>query len=504
MTPEAKIPTVFISSTFVDDYGGERLPVPLRKQIIERRHELPVRIWAYEHNYRGLNDGPDADTIIDRCFAGIESCDLFVFLLTGRHGTGAGYGGAIAQASYLELELFAAAMLRKPIIVLQEHGRPADDALQAALEMLRRSLGTRRYFVGYDAALFARFVEACEALARTGEPEGRGPSGLADWLSLRRSREDPAADLDSPGVVFLGGTQMTADRSGDLDLAQAMLDEVSTGIRNKMGHVDMIPHGAALFRIWTAMRELSGHSVRSPQVATLWNKAYGLWAGKASWFGLHGHTFMGPYAALNSQVLLRRAFEGDAEFAGGHELRESFGARASALYSIAQKVVRWERKLFHYDQAMIAANRALASDAGARQGVLSIRGHALMRSGMLARPWRFWEAAADLKASLDLRIANGAAAASIGEARVDYGFCMMLTGRIFAGIAEMQAGVVLLRSDTSVDGLSFLGRGLRKLEQGALLVGRRSLALAARAEREAVIAKTQAMDQARKLPISFG
>jgi hypothetical protein len=79
----------------------------------EARPALPVELWAYEHIWGKEAEGAPplaADTIIDRCFEGIKDCDLFVFIVTGRHGTGAGYVEDNVAASYLELELFAAAV----------------------------------------------------------------------------------------------------------------------------------------------------------------------------------------------------------------------------------------------------------------------------------------------------------------------------------------------------------------------------------------------------------
>ncbi len=492
-------PTVFLSSTFKDYYGGGLVDVPLRKKILENRVGLPVRIWAYEHDWRGLDFDPDADTIVDRCFDGIKNCDLFAFLLTGRHGSGVGYFEQSAQASYLELELFAAAVLRKPVLVLHERGRVPEDALSAAMGMLSRSADTALYLVGDQDELFRSFRTVCDALAR-GLQRKVNAGALPDWLSRQRSRAHGDEDLAAPALQFLGG-DLRAERGAthNPDLARRLLDEVGSGRRTKGGVAQLLPHGAALFRIWTAMRELmvrDGERM-TPEVAMLWDRALGLWAGKASWFGLHGHTVMGPYAALNTQTRLRTTFASVPAFRDGRDVREPLGARASALHSIAQTVETWERKLFHFDQAILAATQAMQRDTNATQGILSIRGLALLRSGLLARPWRFWDGERDLAESLKIRERAGLTPASIGEAMVDHGFARILTGRIFAGFAEMRSGVELLRTDSSANGLAFLARGLRKLEQGAWLTGRRRAARRAYAERMSLASRIEAMDQAR-------
>ena len=124
-------PIVFLSSTFKDEFGAGRRSIPLRTRILEEAHTLPAKLWAYEHIWPTTLDPtkPDADTIIDRCFAGIKACDLFVFILSGAYGTGAALIDERAFSSYLELELFAAEVLKKPILVLHYKGRDPNPAL---------------------------------------------------------------------------------------------------------------------------------------------------------------------------------------------------------------------------------------------------------------------------------------------------------------------------------------------------------------------------------------
>jgi hypothetical protein len=77
-------PAVFLSSAFKDTFNDESQYVPLRRHILENKPTLPVWLWAYEHYWSENSEkiDPAADTIIDRCFAGIQEADLFVFLPT--------------------------------------------------------------------------------------------------------------------------------------------------------------------------------------------------------------------------------------------------------------------------------------------------------------------------------------------------------------------------------------------------------------------------------------
>ena len=114
------------------------------------RYFLYASVFVSEHivfllNYWHMNSSElrrsiaiieNADQIIDLCFKEIKECDLFVFLLSDRHGTGVLYSEHRFYASYLELELFAAAMLRKPVLVLHQRDRnpegPLEDARSSA------------------------------------------------------------------------------------------------------------------------------------------------------------------------------------------------------------------------------------------------------------------------------------------------------------------------------------------------------------------------------------
>jgi hypothetical protein len=499
-------PVVFLSSVFKDTFGDAFQPVPLRQRILEEKRSLPVWLWAYEHYWpENVEDpGPDADTIIDRCFAGIKSADLFVFILTKRHGSGVTYFEDPSWASYLELELFAAAILRKPIVVLHLRGHEPEDALRDTLLLLSRAFTTGEYIIDNENGLYRRFRELCDSLA-AGTLKFRDRSATAhlpEWLSVQRSRPGLEEDLLDPSIMFLGGQFTSPKPSANPDRAARLLAQVSSGMRpSPVAGQSMLPHGAALFRIWAAMRELmdkKGTTLSDPSTAVLWDRGLGLWASRASWFGLHGHVWMGPLAAVNSQTALRAAFASSPEYAGAQDVREPLGARASAIYSIAQRMdTRW-RKLWHYRQVLILTTQAIERDTGAQQGALSIRGHAQMQMARLGIVWKLWHALEDFKNSLELRINAGAAPANVGEAMTDLGFCYVLIGKWNKGLSLLQEGVVLMRNDASATGKAFLARGLRKLEHAAKLTGAWSLARKVLEERLAVSVEAEALDQARE------
>jgi hypothetical protein len=501
-TNEPKRPTVFISSTFRDDFDGIRWPVPLRRRIIENKSKFPAFIWVYEHFWRQGEEPLDADTIIDRCFSGIRDSDLFVFLLTGRHGSGASYFEDRTFASYLELELFAASMLRKPVLVLHERGHEPDERLRDTMLLLHRAFKSGGYLLDDEDGLYRELHRACVQLAAGTLELGKNPIvHLPEWLSIRRCRTSLGEDLEDPKLAFLDGVLKADKASTDPAKAERLLAQVSSGVRIKGGNEGPLPHGSALFRVWAAMRELmdmKGTTLSDPATAILWDRAFGLWASKASWFGLHGHVWMGPLAAINSQTGLRETFATSPEYRAASDVREPLGARASAIYSIAQRMDTRSRKRRHYREVIVLATRAMERDQDAQQGVLSIRGHALMRTAFLGEVWKLLEAAEDFKRCYDIRIRMGASPASVGEALCDFGFARIFTGHVPSGLAMMQEGIDLMRTDTSVNGKAFLARALRKLETAAKFTLSLDLIRRVREERLAIADQTEALDQARK------
>lgn len=179
------------------------------------------------------------------------------------------------------------------------------------------------------------------------------------------------------------------------------------------------------------------------------------------------------------------------------DTREPIGAKASALYSVAQRMTTTARQLYHYEQAAMQAERAISLDPNGAGGALSVRGHANLRIARLGRPWRVLDARRDFADSLTARERSGASDPSIGEAEADLCFAMILTGHPFGGIARLRHGVERLRGNRSTNGRAFLARGLRKLEAGARLTWRLGLAEEARRERLAIATDIEAIDQMR-------
>jgi hypothetical protein len=368
--------------------------------------------------------------------------------------------------------------------------------------ILQRAFTPGAYLVDDEAGLFEHFQSACRALATAGAARAGADAGrvLPEGLSFRRTRRGLDADLADPSLLFLNGHSRTRGLKGDPGKAQLLLDQVAAGTRTIGGSERVMPHGAAMFRLWAAMRELMDDTNRGsadPQIACLWDRALGLWAGKASWFGLHGHIWMGPLAAINSQIGLRRRMAAEPAFRPDRDMREPVGARASALYSIAQRMRTRRRKLFHFRQVVKLASEAMEHDPAGRGGAISIRAHALVQIARLGHLWKLWEAKAEFERFLHMRQSAGASEAAVGEAKADLGHLLVLMGRRRKGLALLGEGIAQLRSDGSADGQAFLARGLRKLAHAAEQAGKKDLQRAARDELAGIGRRVEAIDQLR-------
>jgi hypothetical protein len=431
-----------------------------------------------------------ADQIIQRCFADIKKCDLFVYLQTRRHGSRVAFPEADpTRATYLELELFAAALLRKPMVVLRERDSEPEPELEGLLNVLRSSFGDGMEFVDGAEGLLEAFrsevvLRAIEARATV------RTAGIPDALSALRSRPSFEEDFANPRLRFLGGHGPATGRPGDHDIASALVAQVASGLTPDGG---IMSHGASVFRLWAAIRELRALDLHDPQAAILWDRVLGLWSRKVSWFGVHGHVYMGALAAANSQIDLRkehRSAEVDTDS------RPPLVAKASATYSVAGRMGTRAKAIHHYAEAAWLSKEAALSDAEGSSGALAVQGFSMFQLAKLKRsPDLLAKAKAAFREQLKRR-EGGVNEAEVGEAEFDLGFVSLVGVRPFAAFSLMQAGLDKMRTHGSADGLARLARVLRKFELVSLAF-RPFSTLRTRAERKLVADLVDAQDQLR-------
>lgn len=456
-------PTIFLSSTFAHDWLGERRVATkqLRKRLTDSAPG--VNVWAYEALFDQDERAPGPQ-ILDRCVEGVEASDLFVFLLTGRHGSGMDLGAnRAAVVSYLEAELFTAAAARKPIAVLILRGAEPEPELRNVLDILRSAFPAKAFFTGDEEELLSRWRELAISLRRKKLSIFTKLSRLVDSLSFARAQGGWREDLANPELRFLDGRLSSGRGEPNLPLVHALLDQVAGGVTS-MG--EPLKYPARLTRLWTALRELgqAGEAAAfGADLAPLWDRALGLWGGVASWFGLHGHLQLSPLAAINTQLTIRSRAARNIEDSDSE--RSPVGARASALYSLALRAGR--RRGYHLQQTVALTTQAMERRLETEGGLLAIRGAAHMRLR------HFLRAETDFRQSLAWRERHGVNNFSVGDAMVDLAFARAFTRPLFGDLPLLEGGLRMMQDGPpGPNDRAFLARAYRKAAIAYSMAGR--------------------------------
>ncbi|WGM39755.1 hypothetical protein [Caulobacter sp. NIBR1757] len=455
---------LFFSSCF-DDPERQRLNIRDRVMALNPPFDrddpgaaanLPV--WLAE-SHKVLD--PNAPTLpLSKamfCVSGVRESDVYVAVARSRHGSGVELSpGEQVQASYFELELFEAALLRKPAHIFLLKGAPPSPRLEGLLRLLAPAFPGLSWTPLDEDEIFHR-VEAL--LERQTRPNrfpwlaGAVASGKRMADRLTGTRYQPYDPLDQPpGIQFLNGLGDPAATEPSRDVLEHLLAKAD---------LEADHHGKLTF-LWMAIRELMGAPPSEPRAMALipyWDRALSAWNSAGAWYGLHGHPLMGCLAALGSLSRIRAA-NGD--------LRDApHGALASEYYSIAKtlgapwlkaEVLKTSSK--HIDAAFLK---------GASSGNHALRGSILQAMGDRK------SAIADYERTVDLRRNHEAATpGSIGDALSELGFALVRSRQTRRGLDLMEEGVALLESEPPS---GFLVRAKRKLGRAYLMAGAPLLAL---------------------------
>lgn len=428
---------------------------------------LRARIWArYEKDERGQvwvaeQIRPDLDPtrgasqleIADACLDAIEEARDFVLLDTGEYGSRLCFQDAFAEASFLEMELFQAALLSKPITIIFV-GRAGEISPLGQLAMqLVPHISTFRV---------ENLVEAEDMLLRhfDGDSLGAPRSGLSKLLSQRlvetRHRDWRNTRLfDEP--QFMDG-RICGPISGmaDLDVAAHFLDLAAAHSETNR----------ILSRTWIAMRSLMPMhyaQTNDPAALELWDRALRLWSSAAAWRGMHGHLWLGNVAVLGSLAQLRiRSGKPlvDFELDNGGDVH---GSLASVYYSLSKRVPRrMGSKLL--DRAEAYVDDGLKTrDPVQRDTLLPLRG------SIQARHYRFRAAARDYQEALDIAVKRGREPGQIGFLLTELGFMELFLLKPRIARHRIEEGLAQMTPDVSSPG--FRVRALRKHALTALATG---------------------------------
>ncbi len=455
--------------------------------LLTGHEELKGEIHALGRQFGGIyvaekDDprlSPDPLANADRLLQLIrETPLLFCILGAPHHGTSIG----IARTSYFEIELFQAALLQRSIHVFEFEGFSPDVALKDVLTALRPCLRPVQWkTVRSDANVVSAIRVVLDQHERHADSLWTGTSLarlVTNWWHVRAMRSE--LDRNVTPIRWLNDAVIPGPPP-DPTIVTRLLSKATAAANQEQ----------RLGRLWLVLRELMGAPFRNPEYDAFrsdWSSALTAWWSSASWYGLHGHGFLGPLAAgktLEEIHGLIRSCPNSATDTPSHPAR----ALASSHYSIAKLLLDGAGRRWHFAEALTHIMRGLKEPAGDHSDLLLIRGSIAFRQ---LRPWT---AVDEYSAALSIRQRRDVPPHQIGEALTELGFAYLFTGRILRGRKLLNEGVRLL-ADGPDKGLLF--RAQRKLVAANLVSGRfRSAARLRKSTRDAAKALGY-LDQSRQ------
>jgi tetratricopeptide (TPR) repeat protein len=371
--------------------------------------------WVAERFPEHLEFGGDL-AIVDCLIQKLRESDLFVCILAdsrrgqNQTGTSIHLNEMATRVSFFEIELYAAAMYRKPVFVYALEGFDPGPRLTWLLELLSRAFPNwqRPILLKPDDILVnLRHVLTSHAKSAFQPPE-KSLSSLV--RSLYQAREHSLSH-PTPLLLFDGASEIGALPDRD------QIGELIYEYRRTKNFQQKAT------RLWLALRTLMTASYqvadvqqdgRLKEFLPLWDAILADWAGVASWQGWHGHLYAGTIAPLNSQVIVRsQSFPKDSEFTPEIILPPD-GSLASAYYNIA-KVTGGIFGFRALRRATQYINRAIETRGGPTDNLLAIRGSIRLRS------LNWFGAVADFQQMRKIREGNGSSPQKLADVYMHLG-----------------------------------------------------------------------------------
>lgn len=371
-----------------------------------------------------------------------------------------------AYGTYLEIEVFFAIALKKPIILFREVGITLEPPLEQLLAVAERSGAIHHEERIQRAELPRKAVEAYRRVSAS----LRSP--LARFTTFLAGRRDPRIDYRNVEPFLYGVSLPGARREPNLDVHDELF---------RSGQDPRLPLSDRMTRLWLALQELMpfrSEIERDPELAGRWQASLDAWGSCASWFGLHSHLAVSPLVA---QAERARLFERGQSL----KLPVPYGPLSSARYSMARRQLLGRRRRAEMDRVAYEAQMAIASGGQDEAGARSIIGFALLQN---MRPSAAVE---QFQLSLDLRGREGDEG-RIGEGLADLGLARFLSGHPWQGTELLAEGVEMLaRSERH----GFHLRTMKKLEYAYLATGHWQKARQVREQRTQKARSTEYFDQ---------
>jgi hypothetical protein len=451
-------PLVFLSSVL---NGGDAVPSGLRPE----RERVYRHGEAFGHNSVWVdeiiepNRGPDPLAAIDDFLFELQRSRVYLAMIASDWpGSGITIAERSANATFFETELFYAAVLGRPIVVIVRTDIRISPETRNLLSLLQRVLPRIAWHQVASASEVEDRAKRVVDQVATGKLQELAPKRdelgrlLRYWWNWREP------DVGAPGLRWLDGRFLPIERAPSAAIVEECLRLTPTAPSERQ----------RLSRLWIAARELMGvphDRSTDPHWLDLWNRVLTEWNSASAWYGLHGHSELGYLAALNTLFDIRKSGR-----ILSHSLNDDpawdppYASLASAYYATARRVSSRRLRQIGLRRALSLLDSAVARDDLTRSNVLAVRG------SVLQKLWAFNSSVDVYREVLRLRKSSPSATqGSIGEAMTELGFGLLFTFRWREGRDLLREGVSLMETGNYRRG--FVVRGKRKLATGLLLTG---------------------------------
>jgi len=424
----------------------------LCKELWSLRETIFFKIGGQQYVYVDEHVNPDRNIqqqddleVVDELIQRVREASAFVCILGGtRHGSAVKISVNESSVSFFEVELFQAALLRKPVHVFVRNDFTPEPRLHRLLEILDFYLPE---WISQKRLSDREIAEQCHRLVNRDRL-------TSPFRSLRHIYH-PVRRFVQGLYTARGGSKIRFPEEEyeprHEQLNRDLLQEVS-----KLIHAQSNEE-RRLALLWIGIRELMAapYGICSDlEILQYWNDLLGEWAKAGAWYGLHADTPLGCLAALNSVTVVREHLKQHSTNRRLHDVEYPGGALASAKYSIAKRLILKQDREKRFHDALNDLNIAMQIPESDEAGLRAIRGSIYRQLGKVT------DAISEYEAVLRLRQSCGANPAAIGEAMSELGYAYLRHLQFRKGLDYCREGVNLLRHGTRS---GFLVRGLRKL-----------------------------------------
>ena len=392
----------------------------------------------------------DSLTLADELLSRISEASCFLCILAGSsHGSLLPVDDALTSVSYFEIELFAAALQRKPIYLLVHESFEPIPQLASLLDILRFAFPDWRDIKELnDKDIVDAAKKIADSVSDASKISTRKfPTVFSSTVNRIAQAFYTSRGRDRQNVMFLGGQQVGINRPANVDLVRHLLVE----IKNRQNQQER------LSRLWLAVRELNTPALNikpDTEAIALLEDVLELWSGAGAWYGLNADMHLGCLAALNSVYELRQKRKSLGALPS-HVLPYPAGALASAKFNIAKHLTSIRDRRERLTDAFKDIEVAILHEKMDRSGLLAVRASINRRLGNV------FVAASDLEKSLAIRKQMGMLEFELGATYSELGFTYLYSLQFRKGLKLCEKGVEMLKAGQANP--SDIARALRKL-----------------------------------------